>query len=519
MTTQANPNVTVNIVSALTQVANQPQKVLFVGQKLAAGTAVAGELQSNIQNDNSWDALFGGASQLSAMIRAARLLNQVTQFDAIALDDAGGAVDATGTITFVGTATEAGTLEIVVGSEQNHKVSVAVADTDSETDVADAATIAINASTNVPVLASNTAGVLTVTALNGGTYGNTLGIESIGSVAGITGSAVAAMASGATDPTLTGVFDVVGDTRYQGVVWPYADDTSVLRTFLDARFNVDNDVLDGVGFTSKTDTLANLTSTYGALNSQSLLVDGDKQITETNYKGPSVIEIPAVKAAMTASLRGLRLTAGASVADIVISRTGGLDSFGGPALASKPYFNTPLTLIPVTRNSRGWTLAEIETLNGATTGVSTMGNNRAGNQIILGEQVTTYKTDSSANPDVSFKYLNYVDTASNAREFFVNQYRATYAQSRLTEGDLVPGRDMANQAAIEAATIGFFATLSGPEFVLTQAGETARRLFLTNLIVSLDLSTGTVTIDMAVPLVTQLRNIAATMRIVFSTEG
>lgn len=78
---------------------------------------------------------------------------------------------------------------------------------------------------------------------------------------------------------------------------------------------------------------------------------------------------------------------------------------------------------------------------------------------------------------------------------------------------------MANQAAIEAATIGFYNTLSGQEFVLTQAGETARRLFITNLIVILDLATGTVTIDMAVPLVTQLRNIAATMRIVFSTEG
>lgn len=519
MTTQSNPNVTINIVGALTEVANEPQKVLFVGQKLAAGTAIDGELQEGIQNDASWDTLFGADSMLAAMIRTARLLNTKTQFDAIALDDNGSAVDATGTITFVGTATEAGTVQIVVGSEQNHKVTVAIASGDAVTAIALTAVAAINASPNVPVLASASVGVVTLTALNGGTYGNTFGIEVIGSVAGVTGSAVVAMASGATDPVLTGILDIVGDTRYQGIVWPYADDTAVLRTFLDARFNVDNDILDGVGFISKTDTLSNLTSTYGALNTRTLVVDGDKTISETNYKGPSVIEIPVVKASMIASLRGLRLTANASIADIVISRSGGRDSFGGPALASKPYFTTPMRLIPVTRKSRGWTLTEIDVLNGVTTGVSTMGNNRAGNQVILGEQVTTYKTDSAGNPDVSFKFLNYVDTSSGAREFFVNQSRATWAQSRLTEGDLVPGRDMANQESIEAAFIGWYATLSGVNYVLTQAGETARTFFIDNLDVTLDLATGTVTVVMGTPLVTQFRNLFGTMRIVFSAEG
>ena len=162
-------------------------------------------------------------------------------------------------------------------------------------------------------------------------------------------------------------------------------------------------------------------------------------------------------------------------------------------------------------------MVEIDSLN--TSGISTIGNNRAGNQVILGEQVTTYKTDSAGNPDVSFKFLNFVDTSSNAREFFVNNYRNVYAQSRLTGGDLIPGRDMANQASIEATTIGFYNTLSGADFVLTQAGEEARRFFIQNLIVSLDLATGTVTVDMGTPLVTQLRNLFGTMRIVFSTEG
>lgn len=517
MTTVAQPAITVNIVSAVTTVANEAQRVLFVGQKTVAGTATAGALVSSIQNDNSWDTLFGIDSMLAAMIRNARLLNDKSQFDAIALDDSGSGVDATGTITVVGTATAAGSFTVTVGSQQNHTVTVAVASADDETAVAASIVAAVNADTKMPVDAANALGVVTFTSINAGTYGNTLGIEVIGSVAGIVNTIVA-MASGAVDPTLTGVFDIVGDVRYQGVVWPYADDTSEVRTFLDARFNVNNDVLDGVAFTSKTDTLANLQSTYSALNSQSLLAIGDELTTEALLKGaPAVFEIPAVKAAEFASIRALRLTAGASIAQFLAGEAG-LDSFGGAALASRPYFNTPFPNIPVLGPGRGFTKAEIEVL--FTDGVAVMGNNRAANTIIMGEAVTTYKTDTAGNPDQSFKFLNFVDTASGAREFFVNNLNARFAQIRLTEGDLTPGRPMANAQLILATLTEFYATLSGPEFALTQTGEAARSTFIQNTTITLDLATGLVTVLMnAVPLVSQLRTFNATMRIAFSANG
>ena len=225
MTTQSNPNVTVNIVSALTTVANQPQKVLFVGQKLAGGTSTAGELIENIQNDNSWDTLFGADSQLAAMIRSARLLNQKTQFDAISLDDHGSAVKATGTIAITGPSTEAGSFTVALGSQQNNKVTIAVASGDSATAIGDTIVTAITAALNMPVTAVNVTGTVTFTAENGGTYGNTLGMEVVGEVAGIgfTLVAMGGVIAGSVDPVLTTVFDVVGDTRYQGVVWPWAD--------------------------------------------------------------------------------------------------------------------------------------------------------------------------------------------------------------------------------------------------------------------------------------------------------
>ena len=59
MTIVSQPDISLNIVPAVTTVANTEQKVLFIGQKTAAGTATAGTLVTDIQNDNSWDTLFG----------------------------------------------------------------------------------------------------------------------------------------------------------------------------------------------------------------------------------------------------------------------------------------------------------------------------------------------------------------------------------------------------------------------------------------------------------------------------
>lgn len=510
------PGVTIALSGGTTIVANNPQKLLFVGQMVAAGTAADGELQRNIQNDNSWDTLFGESSMLASMIRSARLLNQESRFDAIGLDDASGTA-ATGTVAFSGTATAAGTLTVTIGSEQNHSLDIAIASGDSADTVGDALVTAITADTKLSATGVNTSGSVVITNDHDGTYGNTFGLGVAGTVAGITFT-VTGFASGATDPTLTSIFDVIGDDRYQGVVWPYADDTAVIRTLLDARFNVTNDIQDGVGFTSKTDTSSNLQSTYGVLNSESLLVIGDKTTSESFYKGPALIEIPVVKASEFAAIRALRLTNGASIADFVISGGAALDNIGGPALASKPYFNTPFSLIPVIEQGRGWTQTETSDLK--EDGVSVMGNNTASTEVIAGEMVTTYKTDSAGNVDPTFKTLNNVDSSSNVREFFFNNLKSRFAQSRLTEGDLVASRSITNEDNIFAALIEFYVTLSGEGFVLTQAGETAKQLFIDNTIVTVDLSTGTATAAMnKVPIVTQLRNIIAPIIIVLSLTG
>ena len=45
------PKTTINIIPAQQEQSNEPQRVLFVGQKVAAGTATAGALTQSIENN------------------------------------------------------------------------------------------------------------------------------------------------------------------------------------------------------------------------------------------------------------------------------------------------------------------------------------------------------------------------------------------------------------------------------------------------------------------------------------
>lgn len=513
----SQPAVTVNIVAASSVVRNTEQKVLFIGQKLPAGSAIAGALTSEISNaKNAIDSLFGQGSVLAEMINSARSVNGVVQFDAIALDDDGSATDATGIFSITGTASEIGVINFVTGSRAKYEYKIGIADTDTAATVATALAAAITADLDAPVTANAAAGDVTITAKNGGTLANFLGIEAKGSVAGIT-VALTGMIGGATDPDVSSVLSLIGENRYQTVVWPYVGEIETIKDFMDSRFNVTDAIQDGIALIATNDSKANLDTLGNTHNSQSIIIVGDLFIDADDFKAPSVHEIDYSKISLLAGIRSLRLTDGESIAQFVIGRGGARDTFGGPAIASLPYFNTPIAALSLPDSNRGFSRAEIEDLHDA--GITVIGSNRTRTQVLLGEVVTTYKTDAAGNPDVSFKYANYVDTASNIREYFFNNFKAQYAQSRLTEGDLIRGRNMANAESIVAFGVGLYNDLSGDEFVLTQAGEPALQFFKKNFTVTLDLSIGRATATMTVPIVTQFREMLATMQIAFSTNG
>ncbi len=510
------PGVTLTTTSADTVVQNTPQKVLLVGQKVAAGSAVSGSLVQNIASSGAPEnALFGQSSMIAAMVRAFKSVNPTTQVDAIPLDDAAGTAR-TVTFTIGGSPTAAGDVTVVAGDEVNHKFVVAIATTDSVTDIADNITIAVNADLSTPYTCSNVAGLVTLTADNDGLVANDLGVEVITNATGVTlAIQVAEGVPGATDPTLTGVLAIATD-RYQAIVWPYGV-TTVLETVLGARLNPTNDLLDGVGFVTKVDTHANHL-TDADENDQTLVVFADKTESETTgtirgYIGPAQNTPTYIKSTLFAAIRALRLTDGANIASFVTSNES-LDQAGGAATASLPYANTPITQLPTIAAGRGWTELEISGL--IDVGRSVLGVNANGDTGLVGEVVTTYLTNAAAVPDVTFTFLNYVDTASQIREYRFNNLKAQYVQSRLTEGSVTRGRAMANEATITAFVEKLYQDLSGPGFVLVQGGDTAVAFYKANLTVALTLATGLVTITDKTPIVTQLRTIVMTSKIVFT---
>jgi phage tail sheath gpL-like len=482
--TVSNPIINITKAPAEQSISNAPQKVLIVGQQTGS-VYTSGSLVENIGNANVEIGNFGKGSQIAEMVKAFKSVNQVTRLDAIPIDDNGSGIRATGSVVFSGTATEAGTLVVSIGSRINHKYSVSIASGDTAEQIKDSLVALINADAHKIVSVSVTPtvpGAVLITANNAGTCGNGIGLEVKGIVGGVTPS-VTAMTGGATDPVLTGLFDVIGETRYQTIVFPSNYDVTVVadshtstNSLLDPRWNEDNAILDGVCVISKTDTLANLKTFLNARNSQSLIVNAQGIVNDTLYKGSSIFELDDVIAAQIGAVRALRLTDGANIAQLVIASN--LDARGGTHIASLPYMNTPLTL-PVLDTGKGWSKSEQSEINAA--GGFFVGNNVAGSGVILGQVYTTYKTDAAGNVDKTYQFLNNVDVSSAGAEFIFNNLKSAYSQSRLTDGSLVTGYNMVNENAIRGKLVELYNTLSGEGYLLYRAGEDNVKYFVDNL--------------------------------------
>jgi phage tail sheath gpL-like len=506
----SQPSVSFTLVSADQDQSNAPQKVLMVGQMISGTSAGSGAWEQNLGNAGEENALFGRTSQLAGAVRAFKSIAPQVQLDAISLD-AGSTARIVG-IAVTGTATEAGTLFITVGSERLHRIAVAVADGDAAATVISAAVAAINLDADCQYTASVVSTVVTMTSDNNGALAQLDPIGHSGTVAGIALAAPVESVAGATDPTLTSILDVIGETRYQAIIWPYAI-RSVLTDLLDARFNVTNNVLDGVGFTMSQDTKSNLVTELASLNSQSLVLFCDEPQSEAKYLGGSLAETQSDLLSYFVAIRGLRLTPDQAISQFVTS-SAALDQFGGPALASLPYFNTPIPFVNVPAQGRGFTELEIEELFAA--GGAIVGQNPAGSAVITGEVPTTYLTDGAGSQDITWKFLNYVDTSSGAREYLHNNVKARFAQSRLTNGQITPGRDMANALSIKSYLVQLYSDLAGDGFALVQGGPDAVDFFKENVTVTIDLSIGKATVTMLLPIMTQLRIIVASVKIDFS---
>ncbi len=486
------------------------QRVLIVGQKQNAGTAATGALVENVpEASDSINTLFGARSIVAEMCREFKAINNLTALDVIALDDNAGGTAGTATVGFAGTATENGSIFVEIGSGTGYRFKVDVVTGDTAATVAGKLETLIDASATAPFTAALATADVNLTAANLGTVANDWTIFVDGAVAGITVS-ISGWSGGATDPALTNLFDVVANKRYQTVVWPSVFDDTTVEAFLDARFNDAEQILQGVAIITTVGTSAEVIAKAAALNSQSMVIIASQGISTTELVGAAHREFPDAISARFAAIRSLRFTDDAPLASI-LTTPAPLDQFGSRALASLPYANTVIPNMPVIRPADQWTQTQLASFRDS--GVSVIGANRNFSAMIAGEIVTTNTTDEAANPNDSFKFLNTVDTVAAIRDAFFLNFRARYGQSRLTDGALRAGRDLANQASIEAFTEGIYQSLA--EDVLVQEGQAAVADFKLNRQVIVDVPNGKVTVNVAPLLVNGLRVIVGTVTVNF----
>ena len=233
-------------------------RVLLVGGSLSTGSAArldptdgdpAGEVVP-IYDVADAQRRFGRGSMLAAMAAAYRRQHPLGQIWGVGIDDSGGAAG-TRTVTVTGTATAAGTIALYVGG---HRVAVTVTSTQTAAQVATAIKDAIDDQPDLPVTAASAAGVVTLTMRHAGPAAVVDVRDSLHpdeAVPAGVALAHAAGTAGATDPTLTHLWTLLGDERYDLIVSPYTETAQMqsLETELRGRWDVSQQ-LGGVGITA-----------------------------------------------------------------------------------------------------------------------------------------------------------------------------------------------------------------------------------------------------------------------------
>lgn len=217
---------------------NDPNfKVLYIGQRLTAGTVAAG-VPTRVTNTVDAETFFGRGSMLAEMLKAGKAVDPWMDTWAIALDDAGAGVAATGSVTIGGAPTAAGAINLYIAGKS---VQLAVAAAEPSATTATNLAAAINADTTLPVTASAAAAVVTLTARHKGITGNDIDVrvnyygESLPK--GLTATIVA-MSAGATNPDIATAIAALGAEWWNWIVMPYTDATNLtaLETELNTRW-------------------------------------------------------------------------------------------------------------------------------------------------------------------------------------------------------------------------------------------------------------------------------------------
>jgi phage tail sheath gpL-like len=228
------------------------QRVVLIGQRLTAGSVPA-LMPVDVFSDEQAATNFGAGSIAHLMSRAAITANPYAPLTVIAVDDHAEGIAATGTITLAGAVTSMGIATAYICDE---RVDVVVDSDATPTAVATALTAAVNAAQDLPVTATNAAGVITLKARHKGAAGNGIVVSASTTAKGLTVS-VSGMSAGDLDPDLAPAFAAIFAAGYNLVALPFttAESLGALRTHLEA-VGSPMEQRDALGFAGWPGTLA-----------------------------------------------------------------------------------------------------------------------------------------------------------------------------------------------------------------------------------------------------------------------
>lgn len=343
----------------------QPYRSLFIGPKVAAGSA-----QNNIVTEIT--SLGDAATKLG---RGSAAYDFAKGFFAqkpghplfvLPVDDSGFTARIA-TLTFTGTGIEAGTLVLYLGGI---RTSVNVASGDTVAQIATNVAAALNENKDIPFMAGASAGVVTLTSKNKGIFTQDIQIaESRGASEALPGNlsvAIATTTAGAGVPATLPLTAIDSNTQYILFSTCFNDVATLglINTELVERNGVTRKV-DGYNLIAKYDSNADLLALGKAFNSQFLSIfPAIGGSTESYLAGGIAGQVAKVKANdPAASLRGMEILGAAPALNTEVQ--------------SDSQLNTYL-------------------LNGISAYDVALG------KIRISILATTYKTDGDGQPDLSY---------------------------------------------------------------------------------------------------------------------
>lgn len=403
-----------------------PRKIIIMGQKLAAGTAItATPTEVPVATADQVTQLGGRGSLLAQMAVEAFKAHPYGKFTVIAADDLVAGVVATGSILVAGPATASGTIPLYVDG-----TLVQVGVTSGDTAIQIAANIAtqINANPDLPlsVPVAPTTATLALVAKHKGESGNDIDVRHsfyLGQTlpSGVT-LTITAMSGGTGNPDIGPLLAAIrGDDRIV-LISPWTDSANIVK--------IEADFADRYGPMKQQEShcFAALSGSFATLVTYG-----------TGRNSPHLSIIPR-EGNMVAPWR-------------IAASVAGLCSLRGSADPARPYFGMVLPGIPAPAENARFDQPTRNNL--LKNGISTLRYDAGGNAMI--EMVaTTYKTNSFGVPTRAYFKLQSKWTADYFRYAWKVLIATRYPDYKLADDgtNFAPGQPIVTPNVLRIETIG-----------------------------------------------------------------